>query len=240
MRIFIVDDDRDFAESLADVMELHGHNVDLAYSGEEAVSGFQHKQFDLTFMDVRLPGKNGVESFLEIRKINPQAKVIMMTGYSVEQLLDQAVEHGAWGVIHKPLEMPRIMEMIDQIKPDGILIADDDPDFRDAIKEILEHHGYVVMVASNGQEAIAHIEQDDIDVLILDLRMPIMTGLGVYQTLKQKGLSIPTILVTAYAREERETLDVMKKWSITGILTKPFDPGDLISIIDNVRGRQKT
>ena len=44
-----------------------------------------------------MPGKNGVESFFEIRRMKPDAKVFMMTGYSVEQLVQQAIDHGALG-----------------------------------------------------------------------------------------------------------------------------------------------
>ena len=94
MRIFIVDDHRDVAEGLADVLRMHGHEVEVAHNGEQAIRIFKEQDFDIAFMDVMMPGMNGVESFLEIRKIKPDAKVVMMTGYSVTQLLDQAIETG--------------------------------------------------------------------------------------------------------------------------------------------------
>ncbi len=55
LRIFIVDDDRDFAESLADALEPQGHAVALAFSGEAAVQRFETGDFDITFMDVKMP-----------------------------------------------------------------------------------------------------------------------------------------------------------------------------------------
>ena len=88
LRIFVVDDHRDVAEGLADVLRMHGHEVEVAFNGEQAIRTFREKDFDIAFMDVMMPGMNGVESFLEIRKIKPAAKVFMMTGYSVEQLLN--------------------------------------------------------------------------------------------------------------------------------------------------------
>lgn len=117
LRIFVVDDDRDFAESLADIFELHGHTCELAFNGEEAVEKCKEKDFDIAFMDVKLPGKNGVESFLEIRKTRPHAKIVMMTGYSMEKLLDQALDNGAWGILHKPLDVEKALHMIAQIRP---------------------------------------------------------------------------------------------------------------------------
>ena len=95
LRILVVNDDREFADGLADVLELHGHDMELAFSGEEAIEKLKEGDFDVTFMDVKLRGKNGVGSFLEIRQDRQHTKVIMMTGYSVEQLLDHAVENGA-------------------------------------------------------------------------------------------------------------------------------------------------
>lgn len=112
MHVFIVDDDHDVAESLADLLEGRGYKVDLAYSGEEAIAGFRDRDYDIAFMDVRMPGLNGVESLLEIRKLKPNARVVMMTAYSVEDLLTKALESGAAGVLHKPFDMRDFLEML--------------------------------------------------------------------------------------------------------------------------------
>jgi len=236
LRIFVVDDDHDFAESLADVLRLDGHHVDTAYSGEEAIARFRQQSYDLTFMDVRLPGRNGVESFLEIRRLKPDAQVYMMTGFSVEQLLDEAVAQGARGVLHKPLDLERVLQLAGEIRPGGILIADDDPDFVASVREILEENWYAVYVARNGREAVDRVCADGIDVLILDLRLPMLNGLEVYLELKRKGHALPTIIVTGYAREEVEALDALRSMSVTGILTKPFDPAALLEVVARISG----
>ena len=76
LRILVVDDDRDFAEGIADALELHGHEIAVAHSGEEALETFTETEFDLTFMEVKMPGWNGVESFREFRRRFPGAKVV--------------------------------------------------------------------------------------------------------------------------------------------------------------------
>ena len=73
LNIFIVDDYMDFAESLSDIFEMEGHTCEIAHDGETAIERFIEKKYDLTFMDIKMSGKNGVESFLEIRKIRPDA-----------------------------------------------------------------------------------------------------------------------------------------------------------------------
>ncbi len=235
MRIFIVDDDRDFAESMAEVFKMRGYDVETAASGEEAVRRFKEKDFDVAFMDVKMPGKNGVQSFLEIRKLKPHTKVIMMTGYSVEQLLEQAVENGDLGVLHKPLNMKKVLGMVREVQTSGVvLIADDDPDFAKSVKELLEDNHYTVSVVHNGQDAVDLILRNGIDVVILDLRMPVLNGLEVYMELKRKNKSIPALIVTAYPDEEMKALDSLRAMSQLGILTKPFDPRKLIEAVENL------
>jgi two-component system response regulator HydG len=234
--IFIVDDDRDFAESLAEILTQAGHRVELCFDGESAVSIFRQQKFDITFMDVKLPGKNGVESFFEIRKINPQARVIMMTAYSVEQLLAQAIERGAIGVLRKPFDTSRLIRMLEDVKPDGvILMADDDPDFVDSLQHLLVGQGYKVVVARTGQEAVSTILADGIDILVLDLKLPILSGLEVYLELKQRNRTLPTIIVTGYADEEAQAMDQLRAMSIAGCLIKPFDPQKMLEIIQAIK-----
>ncbi|MFN2271330.1 MAG: response regulator [Anaerolineae bacterium] len=232
LRVFIVDDDQDFAESLALLIEGRGYQVEVAFSGEEAIAKFREQDFDITFMDVRLPGKNGTESFLEIRKFKPSARVVMMTGYSVEQLLEQAVEHGAWGVLGKPIDVHQLLEMLERIKPDGILVVDDDADFVESIRNLLVGEGYTVFVATNGQAAVDRIRSNGVDILILDLRLPILSGLETYLELKRIGCAVPTLIVTAYFDDYTDDVNKLQSLSVSGILRKPFDPRDLLNAVE--------
>ncbi len=229
--ILIVDDDRDLAESLADVLEARGYAVELAASGEEGVARFRQRDFDLVFTDVKLPGMNGVESFFAFRKIKPDAKVVMMTGFSVEQLLVQAIENGALAVLHKPFAIPDILAVLEQVKPHGVVvIADDDPDFADSIEPVLRGAGYQVLVARDGEDAVAKVARGGVDLLVLDLGLPLLSGLEVYLRLKEVGKLVPTIVVTGRERElgaDMATLRTMAE----GFLVKPFDPGHLLRAI---------
>jgi YesN/AraC family two-component response regulator len=94
--------------------------VDTAHNGEDAVSRFSPHKYDLVFMDVKLPGMDGVESFLEIRKLEPEARVVMMTGYSVEDLLRQAVDNGACGVLYKPFGADKVVDYLKTVKKEEL------------------------------------------------------------------------------------------------------------------------
>ena len=241
MRIFVVDDDRDLAESLAEVLELSGHEVEIAFSGEEAVEVFREKDFDVSFMDVVMPGMNGVESFLEIRKIKPDAKVFMLTGYSVAQLLEQAIENGALGVLEKPIGVEELLAKIDGMKQEGmVLVADDDPAFRESLEEVLGQRGYRVCVASTGEEAVEKVMAGGIDLLALDLRLPVLSGLEVYLELKKRGHVVPTVIMSGHLNDEAAAVSTLCDMSITGVLTKPFDPAHLIAAMDRISAAGET
>jgi two-component system response regulator HydG len=182
-------------------------------------------------MDVKLPGMNGVETFFEFKKIRPDARVMMMTGFSLEQLIAQAIENGALGVLRKPFAIQDLLQALDQIKPRGmVLVADDDPDFAASLEPILRHQGYTVVMASTGEEALAKAATDGVDCLVLDLSMPLLTGIDVYRKLRATGRAIPTIFVTGLPGSERNQA-VAQLPADSGVLMKPFDPGDLLRAI---------
>lgn len=233
--ILVVDDDADLAEAISDALEMAGHRPVVAGSGTEAIGKHCDHNFDITFMDVKLPDINGVEAFMTIREMDPAARVIMMTGYRIEQLLAQATDNGAIKVLHKPFAMEEILDSLDEAAPASlILVADDDPDFASSAAGLLTEHGYEVLVARNGREAIENVLNMNPDVLLLDLRMPVMSGLDVYLELKRRDRLIPTIIVTGYPSEESDAIAALKSFEVTGCLFKPFDPECLLQAIENI------
>ncbi len=230
-RILIIDDDRDHAESIVDILAMRGNDVQAAYSGEAGIEIFRAEDFDIVFMDVKLPGMNGVDTFFAFKQIRPNAKVMMMTGYSVEQLLSQAIENGALGVLRKPFVITDLLQALDQVKPRGmVLVADDDPDFAASLQPILTRHGYRVEIASTGEEALEKAAQDGVNCLVLDLSMPLLTGVEVHRRLLANGKDIPTIFITG-GNAAQEALLAQLQPADSGLLMKPFDPNALLSAI---------
>jgi CheY-like chemotaxis protein len=110
--IIIVDDDRDLAESLAELLEVNGYQVEIASNGQEAVERFRHKDYDIAFMDVRMPVMNGVDSFFAIRQMKPEARIVMMTGFK-EPIMQKAVDAGALGPLHKPFTIDAMLRLVE-------------------------------------------------------------------------------------------------------------------------------
>jgi DNA-binding response OmpR family regulator len=229
-RVLVIDDDRDHAESIADILSMRGHRVEAAFSGEQGVEIFREQDFDIVFMDVKLPGMNGVETFFEFKKIRPDARVMMMTGFSLEQLITQAIENGALGVLRKPFAIQDLLHVLDQVKPRGmVLVADDDPDFSASLEPILVQHGYTVVTAATGEEALAKASAEGVNCLVLDLSMPLLTGIDVYRKLRAAGKEVPTIFVTGLPGDRVNAMSELH--SDGGLLMKPFDPSDLLRAI---------
>lgn len=232
LNILIVDDDMDFAEGLTSVLEIEGHRITITDSGEKALEIYQKKPFDVTFMDIMLPGINGVETFSEIKKEFPSARIIMMTGYAVENLLEQAAEGGAYRILRKPFSLDEVLGSIQDIQPTGfILIADDDPDFTEGVSQFLCSKGYCVRTASTEAEALDMAMDESVNMLILDLKLPILHGLGVYMELKKRGRRLPSIIVTGYPYDEMKSENTLRSMSATGCLFKPFELEELFQAI---------
>ena len=227
-RVLIVDDDRDMADSLAFIIKRRGHDVTVAYDGETAVEMFKTKAFDLAFLDVLLPGMNGVESFLAIRKARPDAKVYMMTGYAPEELVNVALQQGALGVLRKPVFPEDILSKLGTAGERSVLIADDDPDFSAALSSLLSRAGWTCAIASNGQEAIDNLAKTRFDALVLDFKMPILSGLEVVLDMRRQGVGVPTLMVTGYAEE----IDPVTRAEIQGLISKPVDPRYVLALIE--------
>ena len=111
-KILIVDDDEGMRKTLAGVLKIKGFNVDTAEDGYDALEMIKNTEFDVILMDIWMPGINGVETFIQVKEICPQIDVIMVTGYSVGDLVDKALSEGAKGIIYKPFEIEDLVEKI--------------------------------------------------------------------------------------------------------------------------------
>jgi DNA-binding response OmpR family regulator len=119
-----------------------------------------------------------------------------------------------------------------------VLVVDDEPDIRELIQLNLEMAGYRVITAADGRQALAAVEREPPDAILLDLMMPEVDGWGVIDQLKahsRRDLSeIPVFMVTARAEPENRV-----RGGIEGALryiTKPFDPAELPDMIADAIG----
>jgi len=113
-----------------------------------------------------------------------------------------------------------------------VLIIDDNEEFAENIKEILEDEDLFAHVANDGPSGLTKLADDEFDLVITDMKMPGMNGLEVIRFIKEKWPALPVIVISAYARDE--LLDQAEKEGALGILSKPVDMDYLSGFVRKV------
>ena len=176
--ILVVDDNQDLLETFAMILKRRGYSVQTAGNGVSAVDKFKDQSFDVTLMDIVMPEMNGVDAFKKIKEIQPGASIILMTAYSDEELIQTARDEGAHQIIHKPIRIDQLIELINEAAASQpILVVDDDADICDTLTKVLELQGYEVLTAGSGEEAVIMTQEKACQMAFIDVKLPNIDGL---------------------------------------------------------------
>lgn len=129
-------------------------------------------------------------------------------------------------------------------KSANILIVDDDPDVREAVKIILETQPYELIFASNGEECLEQVKKNTPDLIILDLLMPKKDGFEVIKELREHPSypRIPILVLTAVKKEaagRRYELETALRMDVDDYIEKPIQPDDLIDRVKRILARAR-
>jgi len=113
-------------------------------------------------------------------------------------------------------------------KPAAILAVDDDPSILDLMTDILTGEGYRVLPAQNGAEALRVLEGDRPCVVLLDMRMPTLDGWGFASAMRDRGLKLPVVVVTAAENARAWAQEI----GADAYLAKPFQLKDLLRVVE--------
>jgi len=113
-----------------------------------------------------------------------------------------------------------------------ILVVDDEADFLQMIRARLEVNNYEVITVSSGKAALAKLQAEKPDAILLDIIMPDLDGLKVLEEIRKKDKDLPVFMVSAYANEER--FDLANKLNASGFILKTGDLQKEITNINNV------
>jgi diguanylate cyclase (GGDEF)-like protein len=113
--LLIVDDDEELCQSLCDVFQEAGYNVETAYSGMEAVRRSAAKYFNIALIDIRLLNISGLELLDILKKLHPEIEGIIITGYASLETAVEALHRGAAAYVIKPLKMDEVFTTIEEV-----------------------------------------------------------------------------------------------------------------------------
>ncbi len=100
--ILVVDDEEVIRLLFREILEELGHNVTAVGTGSEGLELVGQRDFDLVFLDLKMPGMDGAEVFRQIRAIKPKLPVTIITGYPDSDMMARAMAQGPFGVMSKP------------------------------------------------------------------------------------------------------------------------------------------
>lgn len=228
--VLVVDDETNIRETLADILMAHGYQVDVADSGEQAVTRCSERHYGAILMDVRMPGINGVEAFRRIRNHRPAARVIMMSAYSVDQLREEALREGAAAWLPKPLDVQKVLDLIREPRDTSVLIVDRAMSDIVQLSEQLGLAGYSTTMTPSAAEAIKLVEQVGFDVVLVSRQLSSMVAEDLCLAIRRITPSTLAVLMDEVPARDGFTDDELSG-PLCAVLTKPVDPEAMLVML---------
>ncbi len=234
--ILIVEDEQNVRESLRTWLVELGCQVEVTSDGEEALKQISEKEFDLVILDLRLPGKDGLQVLKEARLKKPQLNGIIITAYPAAATMAEAMQIGAVDFLSKPINLPKLEKLIQEktelvklrVKP--ILIVDDEASMRESLQDWFLDLGYQAETACDGEEALKLIGEKNYGLLILDLKLPGQDGIEVLKMARMHHPDLRGIIITAYPSVDTAR-EAIKQGAID-YLPKPFELSELEKLVE--------
>ncbi|OPY10253.1 MAG: Transcriptional regulatory protein ZraR [Syntrophus sp. PtaB.Bin001] len=126
LNILVVEDGQSQREMLRDFLIKEGHNVAEAASGEDAVQLVANRAFDLVLLDYKMPGMDGMQVLQEVKRLNPETDVVIITAYGTIETAVDAMKAGAVDYITKPLEFDELLLLVDRVSERRTLIRENE------------------------------------------------------------------------------------------------------------------
>lgn len=114
MKVLLVDDEDEMVSTLAERLSLRGIDADWVTCGEDAVNHVTEEKYDIVVLDVKMPGMGGLETMERIQKIQPETKIIFLTGHGSASDREACIEAGACFYLMKPTNIEVLIEKINE------------------------------------------------------------------------------------------------------------------------------
>lgn len=140
IRLLLVDDEKDFTDTLKQRLEIRDFAVAVAYSGDQALTEFNKDETDIVILDVLMPGLSGIETLERFKETAPLIEVIMLTGHATIENAIEGMKKGAYDYLMKPVETEELVEKINDAYK--IKQAHEERIRQAEIERIINHQGW--------------------------------------------------------------------------------------------------
>lgn len=239
LKILIVDDDRRMVKTISDILTIKGYLTGMAYSGEEMLKAVRGAKWDCVFMDLKMPGIDGVATLKKVKKLAPNLPVVLMSAYANDNQVREARRLGAYSILTKPFDIERVLSFLSHLRKEvSVLIVDDDPHFCNTLREIMESRGYRVETEADPGRVLGHMEEDYKLLVILDIKLKASNGGDVIGMIRARYPSKPVVLVTGYRDEMCSSIEMAQKIGAYTCLYKPCETDDLLKIVQEIHWKK--
>ncbi|MBT6230402.1 MAG: response regulator [Candidatus Scalindua sp.] len=238
-KVLVVDDNIDFCENIIQILESNGYEAIGVHDGFKALETVENNGIDLVLMDVRMPTMDGVETFKKLKVISPEIPVIMITAHTENGRIREALRNGASGAFEKPLDIERLKCSMKKAIPNGakIMIVDGNKKSSAGMMDLLSENKYQGIAVFDGNAAIQKAREISFDIIIMDMKLPDMNFLEVYNTIcdiRPKAI----VIIIMENREKMGAVEQSLQDNVYVCLEKPLDMDHLLRVIqDELKGR---
>lgn len=235
-RVLVVDDDRFMVRTLSDVLRLRGWEVSNAFSGVEAVELVSEDAFDVVLMDVKMPGMDGVATFKAMKERAPGIKVLLMTAYSAQELLQEAEREGVMRIVHKPVNLAALLELLTESLTARchILLVDTDAAFLRTLSDVLSLEGFETITAHGLHEATQLISERRPRAVLLHLHLGQLDVGEAIAAMHDADPGASLILYSGQPQAENDIPRALPREWISAYLQKPFAVENITGVLDAI------
>ena len=238
MRILIVDDDRMVAKTLQDILRVKDYEVEVAYSGLEALQKLEKFFFKCVLSDIKMPEVSGVELYRAIKARQPELPVVLMTAYTTDKLVQEGIEEGVIACLTKPLDISLLLNFFSLVRKERtIAIIDDDSQFCRTLGDILRVRDFSVVQITNPHDVVERLGANN-QVVLLDMKLNHISGLDVLKELRQWHPHLPVILMTGYRQEMSSMIESALNLSAYTCLYKPLQIEGLLQALTEIHRKE--
>lgn len=123
-KVLLIDDEPEFLESMGERLKLRDMEVDSSTNISDALDKLAAEQFDAIFLDLQMPGTNGIESLKMIKKLYPNLQVILLTGHASVEKGIEAMKLGAMDFIEKPADINVLSEKVKKAQAKKMILVE--------------------------------------------------------------------------------------------------------------------
>jgi two-component system response regulator HydG len=236
-RILLVDDDVDTCRNLSDILSDLGYQVDYAHDGPSALEMVKARPYDVALLDLKMPGMDGLELYREIKRLGSGTVAILVTAYASRSTAEEALGAGAWQVLPKPVDFPKLLGLVDTaLSQPLVLVVDDDRELCANLWDVFRSRGYRVAVAHTANEAAGQIGYANYKVVLIDMRIPDGDGAGVFRKVREANPQARTLLITGQRSEADDLVERVLAEGADAVCYKPFDVPRLLDTLNRLAG----